>query len=242
MTNLNGSVALVTGASSGIGAAVAERLAGLGASVALVARRAAQLDEVAGRITDAGGHAITFAADVSDPESARAAVGWVVGRCERLDIVVNAAGTAALVPFESSAPGSWQEMLDTNIAGVIAVSHASLQHLLAAAADSPRGVADLVTISSVVGRRVGPRGGVYSATKFAVNAFSESLRQELADRQVRVGLVEPGFVDTPLTTGIAAGFDFLRPDDVADAVEYLVTRPAGTAVNEVLLRATGQVA
>lgn len=242
MSNLNGLVALVTGASSGIGAAVAERLAGLGASVALVARRAAQLEAVANRITDAGGHAISVAADVRDPESARAAVGWVVERCERLDIVVNAAGTAELAPFESSAPGSWQTMLDTNIAGVLSVSHASLQHLLAAAADSPRGVADLVTISSTAGRRVGPQGGVYSATKFAVNAFSESLRQELAGRQVRVGLVEPGFVDTPLTSGIAAGFEFLRPADVADAVEYLITRPAGTAVNEVLLRATGQVA
>jgi NADP-dependent 3-hydroxy acid dehydrogenase YdfG len=241
-TDLHGSVALVTGASSGIGAAIAEQLAGNGASVVLVARRREALDVVAARIDAAGGHALAVAADVADPESARAAVGWAVGRCDRLDIVINAAGTAELTPFATSAPGSWQQMIDANLAGVLNVTHASLQHLLSAAADSPRGVADLVTISSTVGRRVGAVGGVYAATKHAVGAFSESLRQELTARSVRVGLVEPGFVDTPLTADISTGYDFLQARDVADAVTYMVSRPAGTAVNELLLRATGQVA
>jgi NADP-dependent 3-hydroxy acid dehydrogenase YdfG len=241
-TDLHGAVALVTGASSGIGAAVAEQLAGAGASVVLVARRRDGLDAVAAHIESAGGHALAVAADVADPESARAAVGWAVSRCERLDIVVNAAGTATLTPFATSAPGSWQQMIDANLAGVLNVSHAALQHLLAAAADSPRGVSDLVTISSTAGRRVSAAGGVYAATKHAVGAFSESLRQELTSRSVRVGLVEPGFVDTPLTAGLSPGYDFLHARDVADAVSYMVGRPAGTAVNEVLLRATGQVA
>jgi NADP-dependent 3-hydroxy acid dehydrogenase YdfG len=242
--DLHGNVAVVTGASSGIGEAISIRLAALGASVVLVGRRPEALSIVAKHIDAAGGHAISLAADVSDLSSIRAAVGRVITTCERIDIVVNNAGTAALAPFASAEAGEWQKMVDVNISGVINTTHAALPYLLNAAETSARGVADVITIGSAMGRRVGAIGGVYAATKHAVGAFSESLRQELAGRAVRVGLVEPGFVDTPLTTNVPAReqFTFLRPEDVAEAVEYMISRPAQVAVNEVLLRSTGQAA
>lgn len=132
-------------------------------------------------------------------------------------------------------------MVDVNALGALHTTHAALLHLFQAA-QGPRGVADLVTISSVAGRSASPRYGLYAATKHAVEAFNESLRKQAAGRRIRVGLVEPGMVHTELTSGSAdTGFEWLQAADVADTVSYIVTRPGHVAVNEVLIRPTEQV-
>ena len=143
-------------------------------------------------------------------------------------------------------------MVQLNVNGVLYVAHAAIPHLLRAAEDGPRGVADLVNVSSVAGRRATTGSGVYNATKFAVNAFSESLRQEVTERHVRVAVIEPGAVATELTTHLRdevreqlaqnfAGLDRLEAEDVAEAISYVVTRPRRVAINELLIRPTEQV-
>jgi NADP-dependent 3-hydroxy acid dehydrogenase YdfG len=170
---------------------------------------------VAGKIAADGGHAVIIPADVTDLDSVRAAVNRVLAACERIDIVVSSAGTVSLKSFGPMAPGRWHSMIDTNVSGLLNTAHATLPCLLDAAATSARGVADLVTISSGTGRRVGASGGVYAASKHAAGAFRESLRQAVSGRAVRVGLVEPGFVDTRLTAGIDnRRYQFLSPEDV----------------------------
>jgi NADP-dependent 3-hydroxy acid dehydrogenase YdfG len=248
---LQNSTALVTGASSGIGAATAIRLAAEGATVALVARRRDRLDEVASTIEAAGGRAVIIEADVSDRTAAEAAVNEAVDRMGRLDILVNNAGIMLLGPALQASVEEWDRMLSVNVSGVLAITHAALPHLVRAAEDSPRGIADIVTISSTAGRVARPGSSVYNLTKFGVNAFSEALRQELVPQRVRVGVIEPGTVDTELVTHNAApireaaerqvsAIEALRPEDIADAVAYMVTRPQRAAVNEILIRAAEQ--
>jgi NADP-dependent 3-hydroxy acid dehydrogenase YdfG len=233
---------VVTGASSGIGEAVALQLAGAGAVVGLLARRAELLDGLCARILEGGGRAVPLVADVTDTGQAEAAMERLSHAEGRLDILVNAAGTAMPGGFGTSPAGSWQTMIDTNFSGLLNTTHAALPHL-ARAAGGQRGVADVVNISSVAGRRVGPGNAIYSATKYAVGTFSEYLRQEVAGQSIRVSLVEPGWVDTPLTTDVTRDrhYRWLQPDEVADAVAYILTRPAHLAVNELLLRPLGQL-
>jgi NADP-dependent 3-hydroxy acid dehydrogenase YdfG len=249
--DLDRTVALVTGASSGIGAAAAHSLAERGAAVALVARRAERLEELAGEIADAGGTALPLEADVSDRERARAAVERAVEELGRLDVLVNNAGVMLLGPVVEAPLGEWERMIHVNLLGLLYTAHAALPHLLAAAEEEPRRVADMVNISSVAGRQARKGSGVYNATKHGVGAFSESLRQEVAGRQVRVSLVEPGAVDTELQShnrpeiekeirGRFAEMDILRSEDIADAIAYVVTRPRHVAVNEILVRPTQQ--
>jgi NADP-dependent 3-hydroxy acid dehydrogenase YdfG len=239
---LKGSVAVVTGASSGIGEAITLRLAAEGVVVGLLARRAEVLEGLRARIAEQGGTAVPLVADVTDAGQAAAAMDRLGHTEGRLDILVNAAGTAMPGGFGSSQAGSWQSMIDTNFSGLLNTTHAALPHL-ARAAGGPRQVADVVNISSVAGRRVGPGNGIYSATKYAVGTFSEYLRQEVAGQSIRVSLVEPGWVDTPLTKDITRDrhYVWLQPDEVADAVMYILTRPAHLAVNELLLRPLGQL-
>ncbi len=198
--NLDGTVALVTGASSGIGQATAASLAARGAAVALVARRTDRLEELASSIREAGGTALTITADVTDQEQARQAVSTTVEELGRLDTVINNAGVMLLGPIVDAPLEEWERMVDLNVKGLLYVAHASLSHLLAAAESGPRNVADLVNISSVAGRVARNGSGVYNATKHAVGAFSESLRQEVTGRHVRVSLVEPGAVATELAS------------------------------------------
>ena len=249
--SLAGTVALVTGASSGIGQASAAALARQGAAVALVARRTDRLEELASSITDAGGRAVTITADVTDQEQARAAVARTVAELGRLDTVVNNAGVMLLGPILDAPTDEWDRMVDLNIKGLLYVAHASLPHLLEAAADGPRRVADLVNISSVAGRVPRNGSGVYNATKHAVGAFSESLRQEVTKRHVRISLVEPGAVATELAShnraevqeGMRKRFadmERMEAEDIADVVEFVVTRGRRTAINEVLVRPTEQ--
>jgi NADP-dependent 3-hydroxy acid dehydrogenase YdfG len=249
MTNrLDGTVALVTGASSGIGEATARELARQGASVALVARRKDRLEALAAAI---GGGALVIEADITSQQEAAGAVERTVSELGRLDTVVNNAGVMLLGPAVGAPLQEWERMVDINVKGLLYVSHAALPHLLKAAEDSPRRVADLVNISSAAGRIARSGSGVYNLTKFGVTALSESLRQEVAERHVRVSVVEPGAVATELTTHLSPeifeaaltrfrGVEPLQSADVADAIAYIVTRPRHVALNEVLIRPTNQ--
>ena len=244
---LDGISAVVTGASSGIGNATARALAAEGARVALFARRRAKLDDLAEELGDV---ASVHEVDVSDADAVRGAIEDVVSRWGGLDLLVNNAGYGTMDPATEADLGEWQKMVDTNLTGVLTTTHAAVGHL-AEAARGERGVADVVTVSSVAGRTVtGPGSNVYAATKHAVNAFSEALRQEFAPKHVRIGLVEPGLVDTELTNSdrentpdasSASELGVLHAQDIADAVVYIVTRPRRTAVNEVLIRPTEQL-
>ncbi len=249
--DLTGTVALVTGASSGIGEATAANLAARGAAVALVARRTDRLEELAASITSSGGKAVTITGDVTDRDQAIQAVATTVDQLGRLDTVVNNAGVMLLGPIVDAPVEEWDRMVDLNVKGLLYVAHAALPHLLAAAEDGPRRVADLVNISSVAGRVPRNGSGVYNATKHAVGAFSESLRQEVTGRHVRISLVEPGAVSTELAShnrpevqeGMKkrfAAMERMEAEDIAEVVEFIVTRPRRAAVNEVLIRPTEQ--
>ena len=248
---LAGTVAVVTGASSGIGEATALALAASGASVAVVARRRDRLEDLARRIEAAGGTALVLEADVTQQEQAHDVVEQAVARLGRLDVLVNNAGVMLLGPAEQAPVEEWQRMVELNVLGLLYCAHAALPHLLTAAEDGPRRVADMVNISSVAGRVARAGSGVYNATKFGVGAFSESLRQEVTQRHVRVSLVEPGAVETELAghnrpevqesiKGRFEGVERLQSEDIADAIAYVVTRPRHVAINEVLVRPTQQ--
>jgi len=246
---LDGTVALVTGASSGIGAATAAALAAQGAAVALAARRRDRLDAVAAGIRDQGGTALVLECDITDERQAADAVERAVAGLGRLDTLVSNAGVMLLGPAAGAPLAEWQQMVGLNVSGLLYCAHAALPHLLRAAADGPRRVADMVNISSTAGRVARNGSGVYSLTKHGVGAFSESLRQELATRYVRVSLVEPGATATELAghnrpevlDGIRAQFgQRMEAGDIADAITYIVTRPRHVAVNEILIRPTEQ--
>ena len=250
-SQLENTVALVTGSSSGIGAAIGRRLAAEGAAVALVARRRDRLDRLAEAIRADGGTALVVPADVTSQQEAADAVEQAVAGLGRLDIVVNIAGIMLLGPALDAPIGEWDQMVALNVQGLLYVTHAALPHLVRAAGDSARQVADLITISSTGGRVARPGSAVYNLTKFGAAAFSEALRQELLSRRVRVSVVEPGTVDTELISHLredirqaarsqTASIEPLRPEDIADAVAYIVTRDRRVAVNEVLVRAGEQ--
>jgi len=249
--SLEGTVALVTGASSGIGEATGRALAQLGAAVALVARRKERLDQLAAEITGKGGRAVAIETDVTDRRQAEAAVERTVAELGRLDIVINNAGVMLLGPIENAPVEEWERMVHLNVLGLLYTAHAALPHLLTAAQGEPRRVADLVNISSVAGRVAREGSGVYNLTKHGVGAFSESLRQEVTGRHVRVSLVEPGAVSTELATHLRpeiaeqamqrfGHIERLESEDIADAITYIVTRPRRMAINEVLVRPTEQ--
>jgi NADP-dependent 3-hydroxy acid dehydrogenase YdfG len=250
-TALKGTVALVTGASSGIGEATALTLARAGADVAIVARRQDRLDALAARLRDEGAQALVIGADLSSQEQAQAAVERTASELGRLDTLVNNAGVMLLGPTVDAPLEEWQRMIKINVEGLLYCAHAALPHLLQAAQDSPRQIADMVNISSVAGRVARNGSGVYNLTKHGVGAFSEALRQEVAGRHVRVSLVEPGAVATELRfhnrpeiqENMAkrfGGIEILRSQDIADAIAYIVTRPWHMSVNEILIRPTEQ--
>ncbi len=248
---LDGTVALITGASSGIGEATARALAVQGAAVALAARRKDRLEQLAEAIRGNGGQALVIETDVTDKAQAQAAVERTVAELGRLDTVVNNAGVMLLGPVEGAPLEEWDRMVQLNVLGLLYIAHAALPHLLKAAENSPRRVADLVNISSVAGRVARAGVAVYDVTKFGVVAFSEALRQEVTKRHVRVSVVEPGAVATELPTHIRqevlqqsmqrfAGIETMAAEDIADAIQYIVTRPRRMAINEVLIRPTEQ--
>lgn len=248
---LTGSVALVTGASSGIGAATARRLALEGAAVGLVARRRQRLDELADDIASSGGTALVIEADITDPDRAADAVQVTLDRFDRLDVLVNNAGIMLLGTALQARIEDWDRMVALNVEAMLHVTHAAVPYLIDGAATSPRRVADIVNVSSTAGRVARPGSSVYNLTKFGLNGFTEALRQEMLVERVRVSVVEPGAVSTELLGHLGDAIreaaseqvnsiEPLRPEDIADAIAYIVTRDRHVAVNQMLVRAGDQ--
>jgi NADP-dependent 3-hydroxy acid dehydrogenase YdfG len=245
-------VVLVTGASSGIGAATVRKLASRGASVAAVARREERLADLAGELAAKDQTVLALPADITDEKQGRAAIGRVIDEFGRLDVLVNNAGIMLLGPFDSSTSGDWQRMLNLNLSALLHLTQEAIPHLRAAAASGPRGVADLINVGSVAGRVARGGSAVYNVTKFGVGAVSEALRQELAPDGVRVCCVEPGAVATELLTHmdeavrerlLSGAYQDIRPvaaQDVAATIDFIVHLDPGAAVNEILIRPARQ--
>jgi NADP-dependent 3-hydroxy acid dehydrogenase YdfG len=243
---LDGQVAAITGASSGIGEATALSLAREGAAVALGARRADRLRDLAERIEGEGGRALAIEVDVADEESARLFVKRTHAELGGLDILVNNAGVMLLGPVEGADTEHWRRMVDVNLLGLLYCTHEALPLM------REQGGGTIVNLSSVAGRFARPGSAVYNLTKFGVGAFSEALRQEVVDAKIRVVVVEPGYVETelqghndpPVQETIAKMReqigDVLTADDIADGIHWAVTRPPHVSINEVLIRPTGQ--
>ncbi|GAC1434940.1 MAG: SDR family oxidoreductase [Solirubrobacteraceae bacterium] len=245
--DLQGRVAAITGASSGIGEATALTLARAGASVALAARRAERIEALARQITEEGGTASWLPTDVADEDQARAFVAHAYEHHGRLDILVNNAGVMLLGPVEGADTEHWRRMVDVNVFGLLYCTHAALPVM------REQGGGSIVNVSSVAGRRAGAGAAVYNLTKFGVCGFSEALRQEALHAGVRVTLIEPGFVETellehnahPAVIEAAAKSreeigEVLAAQDIADAILYAVAQPPHVSINEVLVRPTRQ--
>ncbi|HZU66676.1 MAG TPA: SDR family NAD(P)-dependent oxidoreductase [Ktedonobacteraceae bacterium] len=243
---LNGKVALVTGASSGIGEATALALAAEGAYIALAARRHERLEELARQIEKNGGQAMPIIADVADEKQANDMVHTASGRWGHLDILVNNAGLMLLGPIEGADTEDWRRMVSVNLLGLLYATHAAIPVMKA------QNGGHIVNVSSVAGRTARAGSGVYNATKWGVGAFSEALRQEVYQHHIRVTLIEPGAVATELTEHITnpeakretqEWVHSIRPlqsEDIAAAIMYAVTQPAHVNVNEILIRPTDQ--
>jgi NADP-dependent 3-hydroxy acid dehydrogenase YdfG len=250
-SKLTGTVAIVTGASSGIGEATARRLAEHGASVAVVARRKDRIDALVKDIEATGGSALAIEADISDRSQADQAVQAVIDRFARVDILINNAGLMLLGPIVGADVEEWERMIAVNQKGLLYMTNAALPHLLKAAEDGLREVADIVNISSIAGRVAWKNFGVYNMTKFGVNGFTEALRQEVTKKHVRVGVLEPGAVATELLShnneqvrnAIAASDDIpepLQPEDIAENIAFMVTRPRRSSISELWAMPTSQ--
>jgi NADP-dependent 3-hydroxy acid dehydrogenase YdfG len=237
-------VAVVTGASSGIGEATVRALAGAGASVALGARRADRLESIAESVE---GKTFVQGVDVSDEEQARSFIQRAHDELGGLDILVNNAGVMLLGPVADADTGEWRTMISVNLLGLLYCTHAALPLL------ERTGGGDVVNVSSVAGRRADAGAAVYNMTKFGVHAFSEALRQEALHVGIRVTTVAPGFVDTELqghnTNPLVRRAterareeigEVLRAEDIAEAILHAVTRPPHVCVNEVVVRPTKQ--
>ena len=247
MAALEGKVAAITGASSGIGAATARALAAEGAAVALGARRADRLESLAGEIESAGGRALAIEADITDEDQARSFVEQANSELGGLSILVNNAGLMLLGAVDGADTSEWRRMVEINLLGLLWCTHTALPLIR----DSGGG--DIVNVSSVAGRRADAGAAVYNLTKWGVTGFSEGLRQEALHSNIRVTCIEPGFVATelqghnknPLVQQATEKMreqigDILEADDIADAIRFVVTRPRHVAINEVLVRPTGQ--
>lgn len=245
-SKLDGKVAIVTGASSGIGEATALALAAEGAKVALVARRADRLEKLVKRISESGGQALPIVADVADDTQAHEMVQKAKEQFGRVDILVNNAGVMLNGPIEGADTEDWRRMVNTNVLGLMYATHAALPIMKA------QGEGHIVNISSVAGRVAQAGSAVYNATKWGVGGFSEALRQEVHKDKIRVTIIEPGAVATELTEHITnpaakeriqAWVKSLTPlesEDIAAAIIYAVTQPPRVNVNEILIRPTDQ--
>ena len=245
---LHGKAALVTGASSGIGEAVAIALAKAGAKVGLSARRADRLDALATRISALGGEALPLSGDVSDESAAQDAVEATASAYGRLDILVNSAGIINAGGVENADTAAWRRVMEVNFFGTLFASKAAVPHLKAA------GGGDIVNISSTAGRRAAAIFGPYSASKFAVNGLSEAMRQELGGAGIRVCVVEPGATRTEVAGGIdnpqlraameshVGKPDAMTAEDVAETIAFIVSLPARANVSEILIRPTSDTA
>jgi NADP-dependent 3-hydroxy acid dehydrogenase YdfG len=248
MTKLDGKVAVVTGASSGIGEATAEALVAEGATVVVAARREERLADLARRIEEGGGRVLAAACDVADEGQAHGLIRKAEEEFGRVDILVNNAGVMLLSTVGKGLSDEWRRMFDVNVLGLLYTTDAAVETM------KRQGGGHLVNISSVAGRKVTrDASGVYAGSKFAVGAISEGLRQELLEDNIRVTVVEPGAVATELTDHITdedareslgglLSLEILEAEDVANAIVYAVTQPARVSVNEILIRPTQQPA
>jgi NADP-dependent 3-hydroxy acid dehydrogenase YdfG len=243
---LSGRTALVTGASSGIGEATALALAKAGAKVALAARRRDRLETLAEQVRAAGGEALVLEVDYGDERAAAESVRSVEQAWGRLDILINNAGVMYLEPVAEDALERWRRMLEVNVLGLIAATAAALPGM------RERKTGHIVNISSTAGRIGNPNGAGYSATKFGVVGFSEGLRKEVHQDNIRVTTIEPGVVETELREHVAhpqaqqgikayaESMRQLRSTDIADLILFVVSRPDHVNINEVLIRPTDQ--
>lgn len=239
--------ALITGASSGIGRAIALALAEHGVSTALLARRKERLEEVAEQTYKTGCRACIFVVDLSDPAETETAVSRAAEELGGIDILINAAGVALQAGLSNGEFEDWKTMMDINVLGLANVSRHALPHF-------PDSGGHILNLSSMSGHRVPGKGGFYAATKFAVRAMTEGLRQELraAGSLTRVSSISPGFVDTELLDTYFAntddrtsrydriGYPLLKPEEIAELVLHQLTLPATAEVTDILVRPTAQ--
>ncbi|MEV0623238.1 SDR family oxidoreductase [Nonomuraea sp. NPDC050404] len=247
---LTGRVAVVTGASSGIGEAAAEHLAELGARVAVLARRADRLDGLVSRIERNGGTALAVAADVTDTGAVRSAAGRVAAELGAAGLLFNNAGVMLPAPIEELAEDQWRHQIDLNITGLMNVIGAFTPQLVEAAGD--QGVADLINTSSIAAQNIFPNFAVYSGTKAYVTHLSRHLRVELGPKNVRVSAIEPGIVGTELQShvtddgalrwleGSKEAMEWLTPEDIARTVGFVATLPPRVNLQQVTVMPTGQ--
>lgn len=246
MASISGKVAIVTGASSGIGEATAVALAAAGAKVVIAARRGDRLQNLSQRIQQSGGEVLALTVDVADEAQVRDLVAKTQNQWGRIDILVNNAGVMLLGMIDGANTEDWRRMMNINVLGLMYATHAVLPIM------KSQGEGHIVNVSSVAGRVANAGSGVYNASKWAVNAFSEALRKEVYQNSIRVTIIEPGLVATELPQHItdsgakerAAGFygslKNLESEDIAGAIVYAVTQPPHVNVNEILIRPTEQ--
>jgi NADP-dependent 3-hydroxy acid dehydrogenase YdfG len=243
--DLSGKTVAITGASSGIGEAIALACADAGASVALAARRTELIEALAQRIEAGGGRAVAITADVGEEAQARAFVEQATAALGRLDVLVNNAGVMMLGPIDGAPTDEWRTMIHVNVFGVLYCTHAAVPLM------REQGGGHIVNVSSVGGRVVGNFSGVYSLTKFGIGAFTEALRKESLDAGIRVTLIEPGSVATDLrshtrkevleqTLTAFKGVTPLEPSDIANAVLFAIGQPENVAISELLVRPSAQ--
>ena len=244
--SIEGKVAIITGASSGIGYATALALSKVGVKVAIGARRTDKLEQLGNEITKNGGEVLVHKLDVTKKTDCDAFVEQVVKKWGTVDILVNNAGLMPLSFIKNLKIDEWEQMIDVNIKGVLFCTAAVIPHL------KEKKSGHIVNISSVAGRVVFPSGSVYCATKHAVTALSEGLRQEFSTRSnIRVTCIEPGVVETELLNTItddslqsfveaAKKTQSLRAEDIANAILFALQSPEHMNVNEVLVRPTTQ--
>ncbi|WP_329139229.1 SDR family oxidoreductase [Streptomyces sp. NBC_01476] len=247
---LDGRIAVVTGASSGIGEASAEHLASLGATVVVLARRADRLADLVARIEKNGGRALAISADVTDTAAVRAAADRVAAELGGADLLFNNAGVMLPAPVEELRTDQWQHQIDLNITGLMNVIGAFVPQLVTSAGE--RGVADLINTSSIAAQNIFPNFAVYSGTKAYVTHLSRHLRTELGPKNVRVAAIEPGIVGTELQSHVTdAGalewldgsketVDWLTPQDIARTIGFIAALPPRVNLQQVTIMPTGQ--
>jgi NADP-dependent 3-hydroxy acid dehydrogenase YdfG len=229
---LAGQVAIVTGAGRGIGRAIAERFAGEGAAVVLAARTAKEIDAVASELERGGARALAVATDVADDAAVDRLVARTLEAHGRVDILVTAAGVATFGPVAEQTPRDWDSMLTVNLRAVMVCCRAVLPSMLA------RGQGKIINVASVAANRAIAGGAVYTATKAGVVGFSRVLAEEVRKAGVRIGVLLPGAVDTPLWDSIAGAPDrarMLRADDVARAAVLMAALPTSATLEELTL-------
>ncbi|KQP44880.1 oxidoreductase [Brevundimonas sp. Leaf280] len=243
--NITGKTVVITGASSGMGAAAARHLAAKGAAVVLGARRSDRIDALVAEITEAGGKAIAVPTDVTKREDLQRLVGAAVETYGRIDVLINNAGVMPLSPLERVKIDEWDQMIDVNLKGVLYGVAAALPHMIAQKSGH------IINVSSVAGHKLFGGSAVYSATKFAVRALSEGLRQEMAPHNIRTTIISPGAVKTELLDHISetdvqkANQDYVGQigvpaETLARLVTFAINEPEDVGINEILFRPTAQ--